>query len=415
MYLSRWSMKKKGKYDFRFRIYHTRNSMRRVFVCGHFNFPRGGATSNYIQYFGAALTMAGNEVHLITTKNKEYCQSDEYKGIHIHEIKFDDRKIASYIDFKTGLKNKIITVLQQLKPTSKDIIVIYSHNLWLHKALQKYGRENCVKVGSIVVEYFSSEDYKNGRFDLEYIKNRFLNLHVIPYEDFVFPISSYICDKFSNGIAKQMVLPIMADPYEFQYIPKEVCDTKRFIFPANGKMKDALCNMVLAIMSVLKNEQLDVEFHFCGIKEKDLRRYANLNQSQTLDKRIIIHKWLEYDELVELYKKMHFLLLARDVTEMTKANFPSKVPELMCYGVVPIVSRVGDYTKYYLENGKDCIVMNGSSVSIISDAIYYGYHLTNEQYKRMSNNARKLAEDRFWYGVWAEKIDTFMEKLYGNS
>lgn len=24
MYLSRWSMKKKGKYDFRFRIYHTR-------------------------------------------------------------------------------------------------------------------------------------------------------------------------------------------------------------------------------------------------------------------------------------------------------------------------------------------------------------------------------------------------------
>ena len=30
MYLSRWSTKKKGKYDFRFRIYHTRIAMDKI-------------------------------------------------------------------------------------------------------------------------------------------------------------------------------------------------------------------------------------------------------------------------------------------------------------------------------------------------------------------------------------------------
>lgn len=48
MYLSRWSTKMKGKYDFRFRIYHTRSIMKYVCtVCGweydeSVGYPEGG-------------------------------------------------------------------------------------------------------------------------------------------------------------------------------------------------------------------------------------------------------------------------------------------------------------------------------------------------------------------------------------
>lgn len=50
---------------------------------------------------------------------------------------------------------------------------------------------------------------------------------------------------------------------------------------------------------------------------------------------------MKYGELIGLYQEMHFLLLARGVSQMTLANFPSKVPETMCFGIVPIVSEVG--------------------------------------------------------------------------
>ena len=46
--------------------------MNRVFICGAFNFPRGGAASNYVQYLGMALKECGYQVHIVSTKNKEY-------------------------------------------------------------------------------------------------------------------------------------------------------------------------------------------------------------------------------------------------------------------------------------------------------------------------------------------------------
>lgn len=41
---------------------------------------------------------------------------------------------------------------------------------------------------------------------------------------------------------------------------------------------------------------------------------------------------------------MCFMLLARTTSFMTIANFSSKVPEVMSYGIVPIANKVGDYT-----------------------------------------------------------------------
>lgn len=107
---------------------------------------------------------------------------------------------------------------------------------------------------------------------------------------------------------------------------------------------------------------------------------------------------MEYDELVKLYQQMHFLILARDINEMTKANFPSKVPELMCYGVIPIVSRVGDYTKYYLVSDRNSIIMDGCSKEVIKEAIKRCLQMSCESINNMSRNARETAEEKF--GIW---------------
>lgn len=381
--------------------------MKRIFICGAFNFPRGGASSNYVQYLGMALSACDYEIHIVSTKNKEYRKAI-YKELVIEEVTYRTGKLMHYLDFKTGAKDSILKCLRQNQVGTNDIVLVYSHNIYLHKAIQSYCRKKAIKAGAIVVEYFAREQFK-GSF--EYRQYNRLMKEIMPQYDFLFPISTYIKEKLSGGRAKQLVLPIMADPYEYKYEEKIVIGTRKFIFPAKGKMKDALENMVLAIGEILCNPEADVEFHFCGVKETEIRRILKIADAEAIDKRIILHGWLEYDELVKLYQQMHFLLLARDTNEMNKANFPSKVPELLCYGVIPIASKVGDYTKFYLENEKNSFIISGCEVEIIAQAIENAIRLDDRKLKEMSDCARVIACEKFSYTTWIGKISDFMRGI----
>ena len=381
--------------------------MNRVFICGAFNFPRGGAASNYVQYLGMALKECGYQVHIVSTKNKEYRETI-YKGLIIDEVAYRTDKIGHYLDFKFGARRGILNCLIQSKIGKEDIVFVYSHNYWLHKTIQAFCKKRGIKNGAVVVEYFSQKQFKS---KLDYLQYDKLTRAILPQYDFLFPISTYIKEKLSGGRAKQLVLPIMADPYEYKYEEKIVIGTRKFIFPAKGKMKDALENMVLAIGEILCNPEADVEFHFCGVKETEIRRILKITDAEAIDKRIILHGWLEYDELVKLYQQMHFLLLARDTNEMNKANFPSKVPELLCYGVIPIASKVGDYTKFYLENEINSFIISGCEVEIIAQAIENAIRLDDRKLKEMSDCARVIACEKFSYTTWIGKISDFMRGI----
>lgn len=381
--------------------------MNRIFICGAFNFPRGGASSNYVQYFGMALQKCGYEVHIVTTKNKEYSGTN-YKDLVIDEIKYRNSRILHYFDFKTGARNAVLDCIRSYGINKNDILILYSHNLWFHKRIKSFCIGKKIKVGAVVVEYFSKEQFG---CKLDFIFYDILTRKVLPQYDFVFPISTYIERKLSGGRAKQMVLPIMADPYEYAYMEKYVEGTRKFIFPAKGRMKDALENMVLAIRDILCDTTADAEFHFCGVKEKAIREIMQVPESQDLDKRIVLHGWLDYAELIKLYQEMHFLLLARETNEMTKANFPSKVPELLCYGVIPIASKVGDYTEYYLIDGRNSLLITGCEVETIKGAIEQAMQFDDDNLKRLSQAARKTACNLLNYEIWQPKIGEFLETI----
>ena len=101
---------------------------------------------------------------------------------------------------------------------------------------------------------------------------------------------------------------------------------------------------------------------------------------------------------------MDYLLLVRGRSRTTLANFPSKIPEAMTYGVVPICSKVGDYTKLYLKDRVNCIMIDGCSADKCCDVVSYATRLTKEKRMELSDNAKKCVKEKFDYHVWAEKI-----------
>ena len=154
-------------------------------------------------------------------------------------------------------------------------------------------------------------------------------------------------------------LPNMADPEEYGVALKVSKPSKiQFIYPGaklNG-CEDDIDLMLDAFNSLSEEEKAKVVFHITGTTEEQLKsKIKNPSVLDELKDVVIVHSWMEYSDLIALYKQMDYLVLARFDNELTRANFPSKIPENMCYGIVPICSKVGDYTTYYLKNMVDSI------------------------------------------------------------
>ena len=128
------------------------------------------------------------------------------------------------------------------------------------------------------------------------------------------------------------------------------------------------------------------------------------DNQESIKKNLVIHDWMKYDELVDLYRRMDYLILIRSESQITLSNFPSKVPECMTHGIIPIVSDVGDYTKLYLRNGINSIFITENTIPSIKNAIENAINLSDQERLQMSKAARKLVEDVFDYNNWIPAI-----------
>ena len=146
-------------------------------------------------------------------------------------------------------------------------------------------------------------------------------------------------------------------------------------------------------------------------KQKLLQIIGNDKQLELLEKVLVFHGWMEYDELMELYQKSDYLLLARAKNIVTISNFPSKVPEIMRFGVIPIVSNVGDYTNKYLKSNENALIMQGCDAEICYEVVKQAIYMDEERLERMSASARISAEKLFDYRNWSDSISQTLEQL----
>ena len=384
--------------------------MKRVFILGWFSYPRGNATANYVQYLAKALQEEGFCVTVMSALNPEFKLSDGdvIGGITVRNIRWESkfsyiRRLMNGRLFPFVLAGKIA----ELRLTSDDILIAPT-SLPAISTLFRLKKKYKFKTIGYPLEWFGVEQYKTPRE----AKKGEVQFQLNANHDLLFPISYHIRNQFPKTPA--LVLPIMADVTEFPFVPKKM-DVCRFILPANGMMKDALPEMLHGLALLTKEELSRLEFHFTGVTENQIKSILNGFEYEKIKNSIILHDWMKYENLISLYQNMHFLLLARDTNQMTLSNFPSKVPEVMTYGVVPVVSRVGDYTKYYLKDGVNSVVFEGCDANSCAKAIRRAMSFSEEEYIEISSKARECVERQFDYHNWTKKIKQAIESMYSEN
>lgn len=377
----------------------------KAFICGFLNFPRGGAASNYVLYFSKVLQNIGYEVIVVTNKNHEY-NSNTFEKIHIEEICIPNNKIQRFCTYNLYAKELFIRQIEKYTLTKTDIIISYSRDDKLIKGLLNCAKKNNCKMAAIVVEHFAKEDYKYGAFDFNFWKEEKSLNYVIPKVDYVFSISTEIEKYLVKKKAHCMTIPVMIDASQSRFVEKTKQKKRKFIYTGNGKMKDCIESAILAWKKLTREEISQMEFHIRGVNEQFVTKLLG-DRSENYN--IIIHDWMKYEELQELYTAMDFIMIPRQKSQMTMSNFPSKVPEALSYGIVPVVSDVGDYTKYYLQDGVNSIIFEGCEVQQCLRAIRKCLALDEATIRQMKKKARECAVKKFDYRNWEEPIKQFLE------
>lgn len=385
--------------------------MNRVFICGYFNFPRGGAAANYVQSFAKVFLRLGKNVIVISNINPNIkLEGNKYQEIQVENVQLREDKLGHYIDFNFLMGKYYEQILSGLSVDCSDLIIAYSRDSFILNSVLKIGKKVGAKTGVCLVEWFEKKDYGKWFRNVEYWKSQISFYRVNLKFDYIFPISTYIEGYYKKKNCKTFRLPSLVDTEEFEYNEKKITDKRIFIFPGNGKMKDALEETIQAFALLRDEEVLKLEFHICGVGKlaKQIIKENKLENSPA--GKIVIHECMPYEELIDLYRRAHFMILARDISRMTLANFPSKIPETLSYGIIPICSRVGDYTKLYLMDGVNSLIMDGCDVQTILHGIRRALAMSDQDIINYSNKCRITAETKFDYKQWVKPLDKFLEK-----
>jgi Glycosyl transferases group 1 len=391
--------------------------VKRVFICSEVSFPRGGAASNYIEYLALSLIEGGYHPIVIGQgKNSEedFCEETYvYNGIQYYnyppQSKVSRYKIKRFIDANFYCGRQIVSLLKDLKLSSEDYIIFYTRNCFTINPVVSYANLQGTMASMAVTEHREESHYKNILLSWQ---SQYSFKYSISRTKSVIPISRHLEKYFQERGCRTLLLPCMANPYEYSFDVDKSSKLVNFIYSGRDFAKDSFDTMLKSFLLLTAEEKKQVRFHLTGVKYEKLVDYLGEERKilEELRPVLTIHPWLEYHELVAMVKQMDYLFIAREIKQTTLANFPSKVPEMMCYGVIPLVSRVGDYTDLYLTDGKDSLIFDGCTPKDGVKALRRAIALSKEKRIEMRMQARKTAEEKFYYGVWSKKIGEFIER-----
>lgn len=395
--------------------------MKKAYICAHAKFPRNDASANYIYNLAKCLQTIDYNVTVISrgyNREEDWCGTKQcymYHGICYDNIGECPQTRGEYVREYFCESKRVLEKLKKSSLAEEDCIFLYTINFFYIKDIYEFAKKKNIHIYTCITEHHQSFQYKWEKLNPVFWLDRAGFRFGIPISGKAIVISQYLHDYFERIHCKAFILPPLVDSKEYNEYAIETrrqsaAECCNIIYSGNPSGKDDMNIMTHAIFSVNKKNCRKIIFHIAGCSEETVKKNTDFADDEWNDFRnnLCIHPWMKYEELIKLYWSMDFFMLARPENKVTLANFPSKVPELMACGVIPIVSDVGDYTKLYIRNGQNGIVFQGCTVEGCAEAIERAVGLTEKDRRVLSYNAREMVRNKFDYRMWGERIREFL-------
>lgn len=397
---------------------------RRLFICADRNFPRGDAGANRILFMGKALVEKQWDVIVVSTGRtyeKDFCLEDQtyyIEGVEYWNLRVSANKIIRKINRILFDTKRVVQILKKYEITSNDRVLIYTGNYFWGSGISNFCRKQNIPVAFDVVEWHQAFQFKNGNDDIEYKLYKKLFDQIFREAGNIIAISRTLEEHFRELNCNTIRIPIYANSDNVKEnfeVTKQHSDTLNLIYPGNPYRKDDLLSMLQGIKRFYEEVSSKVKFHLTGVSKELL--YSCIPENPTILTEllskgvVVIHGWMEYDELIKLYDTIDFVLIARPINIVTKSNFPSKIPELMLHRIPAITTCVGDIAEY-LTNGADSIVYDGEGEESCYLGIKEAWKVKESgMLKDMKNSAFKSACTTFNYHQCGELLSNYFKDM----
>lgn len=382
--------------------------MRKAVIVTENSYPEGDAGAVRQHAFAKILKQLGYDVLVIGYGKNFDNKICKYDGVNFISFRPNQENIISRIICRVKFGTKVYRYIKQ-HYNFLDVLMVVDIMPQSFKKIEKLKRiYNCVLIHDSV-EWYSPEEFKNGKFNLAYIRKDYTNKKAINNLWNVIAISSFLEEYFKQRNNNVKRIPVIMDIKKITPRLKCIENSEKFIFVyAGGPGKKDYLKEIIEGFSFLSLEQRKiVEVNIIGVNEDQLVKSCDVSIDliNSIKDCLKIYGRISRDETLELVKRADYSLLIRDESlRYSKAGFPTKIVESLACGTPPLCNLTSDLG-LYLKNEENSIIALGHTSKDVYKAIIHAISITDIKKRNfMRESARKLAEDSFHYSRYVSSL-----------
>lgn len=383
--------------------------MKRVLIVTCYRYPNGDAGAvrqhsfaKIYKELGYEVVVAGLGLHTAFSMR----QYDDVSYVSFRNKKSNIvAKIKNYLLYKYNLKHFLS------KEKKFDVMHVVNVPTKVFSFLKRYAKKRGIKLVHDSVEWYSPEQFKNGKKNSSYKAKDKLNKKLIDEQFSVIAISTFLEKHFKAKDINTVRVPVIMDVESISC--EKLTDPGKtvFLYAGSPGKKDYLSE-ILAGFSLLSESELGkLEIRLigitcgqlvsvCGVKEETIER---ISSSLKCFGRV------SREEVLDNLKEADFTILLRSETlRYAKAGFPTKVVESLA-AATPVITNLTSDLGMYLEDGKDSLIVNSCSSSDLAQTLKKAASLSATERDDMYNFSRKKAESAFDYKLYIQRFDELLK------
>ena len=280
------------------------------------------------------------------------------------------------------------------------------------KYVTKYANNKGTGLVHNSVEWYSPEEFRYGKFSINYISNYLLNTIIIRPPFNVIGISSYLSEHFQSRGLKSIRIPFIIDKEAIKCNKKCSFEKIVLLYAGNPGRKDYLKEMIEGLATLSNYELERIEFRIFGVNYNSLINDCKVDKLvyEKLKKNLKLYGSVSHNVVLSHLQEAHFTLLLRsDKLRYAKAGFPTKVTESLACGT-PVISNLTSDLGMYIQDGIEGFIVPSCTTQAFAQSIRRALLLTPDEIVLMQVAARKCAENKLDYRNFLEVMKSFLVK-----
>ncbi len=383
--------------------------MENILILSTDKYPNGDAGAVRQHALAKLLLARGHNVLHIGLGESTNFKPKIFDGVSYLSFRFNANnliiRLSSFLFFKERLKRYI-------NNNCYSIIIVVNTPLNALLWLKKYSRSNNIILIHDCVEWYSPEQFKYGKFAINYIVKNYVNQNILDCNFRIIAISRYLQNYFEQKRIITERIPAIVDVYSIKF--EKLITRHKIVIQYAGTpgRKDYLYEVIKGFSLLSKAELKKLTIRIIGVTREQLTYLCGIskNDIEYLAENIEFSGRISRNQVLEKLKSADFTFLMRSpVQRYARAGFPTKFVESLATGTPVICNLTSDMGDYIVDMGNSVVVPDCSSSSFKA-VIQKILQLSFKDRQIMQKSARETAEKYFDYRLYFNEVERLLKK-----